>query len=237
MDRPVAMVTGAGRGIGRSISHRLAEMGYNLILAARSLEQLEQTAHECREHGVSTLSYKADVSEEKQVFRLFEKADEKYPRLDVLVNNAGTGVFKPITETELSEWDKVLAVNLTGTFLCSREAFKVMQSSGGGTIINISSVVGIKGYPEQGAYTASKHGVNGLTKVLAEEGREYNIRAHVLCPGGVDTDMVKKSRPNLDTSGLIQPDNVADLVEYLLKLPPQVTVDLVHLRRFASSSF
>ncbi|QSH41749.1 SDR family NAD(P)-dependent oxidoreductase [Lentisphaerota bacterium ZTH] len=237
MNKPVAMITGAGRGIGRSISHRLAEMGYSLILAARSLEQLEQTAHECREHGASTLSYKVDVAEEKQVLRLFEKAEEKYSRLDVLVNNAGIGVFKPLVNTQLHEWNNVLAVNLTGAFLCSREAFKVMQKKAGGTIINISSVVGIKGYPEQGAYTASKHGLNGLTKVIAEEGRAHNIKAHVICPGGVDTELVKKSRPHLEQAGLIQPDNVADLVEYLLKLPPQVTVDLVHLRRFASSSF
>jgi 3-oxoacyl-[acyl-carrier protein] reductase len=237
MERKTALVTGAGRGIGRAIALKLAMLDYDLVLAARSIEQLEETAHKCRELGASTLSCRTNVADEKQVKNLFEKAINKFGHLDLLVNNAGIGIFKPLTETSLEEWQQILDINLTGAFLCSREAFKIMENNGGGTIINVSSVVGIKGYPNQGAYTASKHGMTGLTKVLAEEGRPHNIRVHVICPGGVATDMVKSSRPDINADELIQPEDIAELVEYFVKMPPRITVDLVHLRRYTSSSF
>ena len=112
-----------------------------------------------------------------------------------------------------------------------------MQKQKNGIIINIASVVGIKGYPNQGAYTASKHGMVGLTKVIAEEGKDFGIRTHVICPGGVATEMVKQSRPDLKTDELIQPEDVAELALYLTKLPKRVSIDLVHLRRFNSASF
>ena len=121
--------------------------------------------------------------------------------------------------------------------MCSREAMKILKPQNHGIIINISSVVGIKGYPNQGAYTASKHGMVGLTKVIAEEGREFGIRAHVICPGAVATEMVKQSRPDIAAEELIQPEDVAELTLYLAKLPKRVSIDLVHLRRFTSQSF
>ena len=110
-----------------------------------------------------------------------------------------------------------------------------MRKKGGGQIINISSVVGVKGYPNQAAYGASKHAILGLTKTAIEEGREDNIRVHAICPGGVATDMVKEARPDLtDFSAMIQPEDVADAVAYLGGLPPNITVDVIHLRRAAS---
>ena len=178
------------------------------------------------------------MTDEASVRALFEATEKEFGGLDLLVNNAGMGVFKQLVDTSLDEWNCVMETNLTGAFLCAREAFRLMKSRPqGGTIVNVASVVGIKGYPNQGAYSASKHGMVGLTKVLAEEGREFGIRTHVICPGGVATEMVRQSRPDLDPTQIIQPEDVADLLEYLVKLPPRVSVDLVHLRRFNSSSF
>ena len=232
-----AIVTGAGRGIGRAVAEMLAKEGYNLVFTARSEQQLEETACICRKSGVETICIPADVRDEKAVEEIFEKTAIRFGGLNVLINNAGMGIFKPLTETEADEWRTVIDTNLTGAFFFAREAMKKMKSSGGGTIVNISSVVGIKGYPNQGAYTASKHGMVGLTKVIAEEGREHGIRAHVICPGGVATEMVLQARPDLTGSELIQPGDVAELIKYLINLPPNITVDLVHLRRFGSASF
>ena len=228
-----AVVTGASRGIGRAIALMLAEKGYNLILTARNKEKLEETAALCEKFGVPCELRIADIAEETDIINLF--SDIKH--LDLLVNNAGIGIFDHIENIKLDDWNKVLSTNLTGTFLCTREAFKIMKQQRSGTIINIASVVGIKGYPNQGAYSASKHGVVGLTKVLAEEGREHGIRAHVICPGGVATEMVLDARPDIPADELIAPEDVANLVKYFIELPDNVTVDLVHLRRFSSSSF
>jgi 3-oxoacyl-[acyl-carrier protein] reductase len=111
------------------------------------------------------------------------------------------------------------------------------ERGGGGSILNIASVVGIKGFPNQGAYTASKHAMVGLTKVIAEEGREFGVRAHVICPGGVATEMAKQARPDLDVDILIQPADIAETVLYLLNLPAKISVDLIHVRRFGSGAF
>jgi len=237
MTRKTAIVTGASRGIGKTLAVRLAQLGYDLILTARGEQDLEQTALACRAAGANATVHPADITSEMEVRELFATVTEEFSRIDLLVNNAGMGIFKPLCDTALADWQQVINTNLNGTFLCSREAFKIMQQQQEGTIINIASVVGLKGYPNQGAYSASKHGIVGLSKVLAEEGRPHNIRVHVLCPGGVATEMVKQSRPDLNPDEIIQPEDIADLMEYLLKLPPRVTVDLVHLRRFNSPSF
>ncbi|NMA43438.1 MAG: SDR family oxidoreductase [Oligosphaeraceae bacterium] len=233
----IAIVTGAGRGIGRVLTLRLAELGYDLVLAARSLPELQSLRQECLDMGQDAIVVQTDISDECSVQNLFAKSMEYYGRIDLLLNNAGLGIFNTVLATDLADWQQVIQVNLTGSFLCAKAAFQVMREQNTGTIVNISSSAGLKGYAGQAAYTASKHGLLGLSKVLAEEGREYNIKVHVICPGGVATEMVKKSRPDLNDAELIQPEDVADLMAYLLAMPPRVSVDLVHLRRFNSSSF
>ncbi len=237
MSHKTAIVTGAGKGIGKALALKLASIGYDVVIAARSKAEISAVAKICEDEGVKALPVITDVTNEQSVAQLFEAAQEKFGKIDLLVNNAGMGIFKPLAETSLEDWNKVISTNLTGAFLCARTAFEMMKGNDGGTIVNIASVVGIKGYPNQGAYTASKHGMVGLTKVLAEEGREFKIRAHVICPGGVATEMVRKSRPDLNPEEIIQPEDVADLLEYLVKLPPRISVDLVHLRRFNSAAF
>jgi len=242
--RPAAIVTGASRGIGRAIALRLAREGFDLALAARTTADLEAAATECRAEGAGALAVPTDVTIEGDVKRLFSETLGRFGRLDLLVNNAGGGVYKPIAETSLEEFEHVMAVNACGTFLCSREAMRVMTAPGegqgrgtGGIIVNMSSVVGIKGYPNQGAYTAAKHAVVGLSKTLAEEGREHGVRVHVICPGGVATELITSARPDIDASELLAPEDVADLIAYLVKLPKNAMIDLVHLRRATGKPF
>ena len=239
MTRPLAVVTGASRGIGRAVAERLAREGFDIALAARTEADLVKAAAEIEAEGAKALAVPTDVSREEDVLRLFERVGGHFGRVDVLVNNAGLGVYTPVAETSLDDWERVMGVNARGTFLCSREAFRMMESAEppGGVIVNISSVVGIKGYARQGAYTASKHAVVGLSKVLAEEGREKGIRVHAICPGGVATDMVAMARPDIDPDELLRPEDIADLVAYLVRLPKRAMIDLVHIRRSTSRPY
>jgi 3-oxoacyl-[acyl-carrier protein] reductase len=231
MDTKKALITGASRGIGSAIALKLAETGYNLVLTGRDLPMLGTVRDACIQQGVEVEIAAADLTDESEIIALFQKAGP----IDLLVNNAGFGIFGPIEEFSLADWQAIQKVNVEGAFLCLREAMKNMKKHGGGRIINISSVVGVKGYPNQAAYGASKHALLGLTKTAIEEGRDDNIRVHAICPGGVATEMVKNARPDLtDFSAMIQPEDVADAVAYLCSLPTNITVDVIHLRRAAS---
>ena len=225
-----AVVTGAGRGIGRAISLALAGRGAHVLLAARTQSELEETASRIATTGGSADVLTTDVADEAQVEQLFTRTDE-LGRLDILVNNAGIGLFGPAVDFATTDFDRVLQINLRGTFLCSRAALKRMIPACRGMIINIASVVGFKGYPQQAAYTASKHGVMGLTKSFAAEAQEHGIRVSAILPGGVDTEMVAKARPDLDPSGLIRPEDIANTTLYLLSLSDQATVDQIYIRR------
>ncbi|QHI70049.1 SDR family oxidoreductase [Tichowtungia aerotolerans] len=226
-----ALITGASRGIGAAIAQKLAGK-YRLVLTGRAEEKLADVKAVCEAKGASVQTVVADLSVPADVETLFAGVD----RVDLLVNNAGVGIFGRIAGFSLSDWQRIQRVNVEGAFLCTQAAMKKMAAQGGGRIINISSVVGVKGYAEQAAYGASKHALIGLTKTAIEEGRDANIRVHAVCPGGVATEMVKQSRPDLtDFSAMIQPEDVADAVAYLDSLPPNITVDVIHLRRAASA--
>ena len=230
----VALVTGAGRGIGRAVSLALARSGARVVLAARTADQIEAVAAEIARAGGEALAVPTDVSREEDVVALFGRVRD---RLDVLVNNAGVGVFGPLDAFAAADFDRVLGVNLRGTFLCCREAMRLMKPRKGGWIINVSSVVGFKGYPNQAAYTASKHGVVGLTKSLAVEAQPHGIRVSVILPGGVDTGLAGSARPDLDRSALLQPEDIAQTVIYLLSLSDRAAVDQIYIRRRSSQPF
>lgn len=226
-----ALITGASRGIGAAIAQKLVGK-YRLVLTGRDEEKLADVKAVCEAKGASVQTVVADLSVPDDVEALFAGVD----RVDLLVNNAGVGIFGRIAGFSLLDWQRIQRVNVEGAFLCTQAAMKKMAMQGGGRIINISSVVGVKGYAEQAAYGASKHALIGLTKTAIEEGRDANIRVHAVCPGGVATEMVKQSRPDLtDLSAMIQPEDVADAVAYLDSLPPNITVDVIHLRRAASA--
>jgi NAD(P)-dependent dehydrogenase (short-subunit alcohol dehydrogenase family) len=237
LENKTAVVTGAGRGIGRAISLMLAEAGADVVLTARTAEEIKSAASEIRAGGGTAIAVTADISREKDVDDLFTAVNDQLGAPDILINNAGLGIYGPLVDFPVSDFDKVMAVNLRGTFLCCQHAMQLMIPEKTGYIINISSVVGFKGYPNQTAYTASKHGIMGITKSLAKEAQEHGIRVSAVLPGGVDTDMVKISRPDLDPSILLQPEDVARTVQYLLSLSGHAAVDQIYIRRSSGQPF
>ncbi len=237
MKGQVGIVTGAGRGIGRAIALALAGRGAHVIPAARTVEQIDSLAEQITAEGGLATPVPTDITDEPSVLGLFEEVRRDLGKLDVLVNNAGLGIYGEVMDFDVEDFDRVMAVNLRGTFLCSREAMRMMTLRKSGYIINISSVVGLKGYPNQAAYTASKHGVVGLTKSLAVEAQEHGVRVSAILPGGVDTDLVGRARPDLDRSVLMQPEDIAQAVLFLLSLSDRCAIDQIYIRRRTSSPF
>lgn len=183
----VAIVTGGGRGIGRAIALGYAREGAHLILGARTTAEIEAVAAEVRGLGRRALAVTCDVSDEAQVKTLIQAVLDEFGRVDILVNNAGVGSLRPVWGIPLSAWERTLAVNLTGTFLCTKHVWKPMKAQGGGAIVNISSLGGRRGYPLLAAYCASKWGQIGFTAACAEEGKPDNIRVNAIAPGKGDT--------------------------------------------------
>ncbi len=227
-----ALVTGSSRGIGKCIAMRLANEGIRVILSASSEELLQSVAAEIRNNNGKADVIVSDLSTTEGGETLANEIRQRHESLDFLINNAGTSIKKPFYETTHEEWNRLMTVNATAPFVLCRELLPLLKRSNVATIINIGSVVGIKGYETQAAYTASKHALMGFTKVLAQEVQPYGIRVHAINPGGVYTDMVKTMRPDLDPSGLIQPDEIADLIIFLLThRKSNAVIDDLHLRR------
>jgi len=230
-------VTGAGRGIGRSIALALAQSGARLFLAARSADQLERVSREIASRGGEADCLAADLSRAEGVAAVFGALRRRYGGLDVLVNNAGLGMGGALIDFAEESLDTLMAVNVKGLFLCCQQAMRMMVPMRRGYIINISSVVGIKGYANQSAYAASKHAVMGITKSLAAEAQPNGIRVSVILPGAVDTDLIDALRPDLDKSALMKPEDVADAVVFLLSLSESAAVDEICIRRRLSAPF
>ena len=229
-------MTGAGRGIGRCIALTLARNGVRMSLAARTEAQLQALQAEIEALGGEAASFPTDVSRETDVIALVRNTVARYDRLDILINNAGIGIFKPFAETTTEEWDRAMAVNARGPFLLCREALPYLKQSDWATIINVMSVSSRKGYVTQGAYGASKHALMGMTKVLAKEVQEDGIRVHALCPGAVDTEMLAAARPDLmGGSSLIQPQELADIVLFLVTHRGNAMIDQINIRRAVST--
>lgn len=227
-----AIVTGGSRGIGRAIVLALAAQGMQVLATGRDTAALAETVAAAAGFAGQVTTATCELREPASIAALFAGARAQWPRLDLLVNNAGMGTFGPAADVSATAWDEVFAVDARGAFLVAQEAFRWMQAQpGGGRIINIASVVGLRGYVNQVAYSAAKHALMGATKVMAREGQAHGIRVAAICPGGVATDLVSKARPDLDLSTLIQPADVARAVLYLATEPATCCTDLIELRR------
>ncbi len=237
LEGQVALVTGAGRGIGRAISLALGVAGAHVVAAARTRPEIEAVAQEIGAASGRASAWPVDLSSEVEIVALFDFIREKVGRLDVMVNNAGIGLFGPVQDFAAADLDRLYAVNVRGTFLCCQQALKLMIPQRSGYIINLSSVVGFKGYPRQAGYTAAKHGVMGLTKSLAVEAQPHGIRVSVISPGGVDTGMAGDARPDLDRSVLLRPEDIAHTVMFLLSLSDRAAIDEIYIRRRMSQPF
>jgi NAD(P)-dependent dehydrogenase (short-subunit alcohol dehydrogenase family) len=235
LEGKVAIVTGAGRGIGRAVSVALAQEAATVVLAARSIRELQNTADMVSQAGGKSQTVVTELTEERSIKNLVKVTGEKFGRLDILVNNAGVTHSARLEETLTEDWERCLFINARAPFILCREALPLLKKSQAAHIINIASVVGVKGYPLQSAYTASKHALRGMTISLAEELRGSNVRVHLLCPGGVDTDMVDRVRPDIAKDELIKPEEIAELVLYLVTHKGNAVVDELRIRRATSS--
>lgn len=235
LDRKVAIVTGGSRGIGRAIGVALAREGATVVLAARSVQTLAEAAQLVREAGGRAETVVTELASEESIRNLVRVVKDKLGRLDILVNNAGITHSAKFEETRTEDLDRCWAINARAPFILCREALPLLRQVEAGYIVNISSVVGVKGYPLQSAYTASKHAVRGMSISLAEELRGTNIRVHVICPGAVDTGMVQNVRPDIKQEDLIQPDEIAELVLYLVTHRGNAVIDELHIRRAAAA--
>jgi 3-oxoacyl-[acyl-carrier protein] reductase len=206
-----------------------------VALAARTEAQLEAVQAEIEAIGGQASSFPTDVSREAEVVALVRDTVGQFGRLDILVNNAAIGVFGPLVEVTTELWDQVFAINVRGPFLMCRESIPYLKQQELSFIINISSAVGIKGYVDQGAYTASKHALMGMTKSLAKEVHRDGIRVHAVSPGGVDTQLIAQARPDLDRSVLMRPQEIADIVLFLVTQQGNAVIDEINIRRSDSA--
>ncbi len=228
----VAIVTGAGRGIGRAIALTFARAGVDVSLASRTQEEIESVAEEARALGSRALPLPTDVAEEDQVEALVVRSLEDFGKVDILVNCAGIALYAPVVDYPTTEFDRILATNLRGVFLCSRAVLKGMYARGSGTIINIASIAGKVGTANRAAYCASKFGVLGFSEALAQEARRHNVRVSVICPGSVRTTFGR----HLDGGGsdklswALDPEEVARAALHLAASPPETFISEVVMR-------
>jgi NAD(P)-dependent dehydrogenase (short-subunit alcohol dehydrogenase family) len=232
--RKIALVTGAGSGVGRATALALLREGYSVVLAGRHAETLEQTAKQAGEAQSRALAVVTDVSEESSVRNLFEKTRQTFGRLDLLFNNAGTGAPPvPLEELTFEQWRRVIDLNLTGAFLCTQAAFRLMknQNPRGGRIINNGSISAHAPRPHSAPYTASKHAISGLTKSTALDGRAYDIACGQIDIGNATTDMTARMQQGvLQANGQIAAEprmdveHVAKAVLYMASLPLDANV-------------
>jgi len=220
LEGKIALITGANRGIGRGIAEAFAAEGAALALTARDAALLDETAEALKQSGADVLAVPADVTEEKQIQEVFYQVLDRFGKLDVLVNNAGTfSGYAPLEEVSVESWDWIIAVNLRGPFLCTREALRIMKRQRSGRIINIGSIASQRVRPNSAAYSTSKHGLWGLTQVTALEGRDHGIACGILHPGNV---MVEKRAG--DPEPMMSPEDVATAAVGMAELPPHVNV-------------
>jgi|HubBroStandDraft_6_1064221.scaffolds.fasta_scaffold643118_1 3-oxoacyl-[acyl-carrier protein] reductase len=225
----LCLVTGATKGIGRSIAKMLLQEGANVAICGRNADAVRQAVRElAAATGGNVKGKAADVKEHAQVGELFRFIDAEFGGLDMLVNNAGVGTFRPISELSIEDWQSTIETNLTGVFYCTREALVRFQSRGGGQIVNISSLAGKNAFAGGAAYNASKFGLNGFSEAVMLDTRHQNVRVSCIMPGSVSTEF--SGHASADDSWKIAPEDVADVVRFTLAMPERTLISRVEVR-------
>jgi len=226
----IAIITGGGSGIGKAIARDFANEGASVVLAARNAAKLKKAAEELKAGGSTALAIPTDVTDEAQVGALFEGVMARFGRVDILVNNAGVTDGGPLTDLSLETWDKVIATNLRGPFLCTRSAMRIMKQQGSGRILNIGSISAQRPRFNSAPYATSKFGIWGLTIVTALEGREHGISACCLHPGNVrvegsaDDAGTLSGIPGYSSEPMMKPAEIAEVATLMASLPPHMSM-------------
>ena len=223
----VAIVTGGSKGIGKAIARALASRGAHVVIAARSVRELDTVVVQFREDGLSASAVPADITAEAQVTALVNATLERHRRIDILVNNAGVGVFKTVSEMATSEFDEMWNVNMRGVFLATKAALPSMMKAKSGAIVNISSLAGKNSFKGGAGYCSTKWALRGFASSLMLEVREYNIRVVTIFPGSVDTGF---SSMNQRGSHITQPEDVADAVLFAVTAPARSMFSEIDVR-------
>jgi 3-oxoacyl-[acyl-carrier protein] reductase len=218
LEKKVAIVTGAGRGIGKAVSVALAKARCRVVLAARTREQIEVVQKEILSQGGDALAVPTDLTVDEDIERLVEKSQAKWGAADILINNAGWGKRAPVVGANLTDWDQTFRLNLRAPMVLAKALLPNMIAKGEGAVINIGSVSGKTGEANGAAYSASKFGLIGFTQSLYEEVRGHGIKVAVILPGFVDTPLIPPNR-QLDRSKMIQADDIAQTVLFVLTSP------------------
>jgi NAD(P)-dependent dehydrogenase (short-subunit alcohol dehydrogenase family) len=226
-----AVVTGGSKGIGLAIARALLSEGVHVAICSRSQQQLQQAVASLSkvEGGSKAVGHVADVGDAEDVARLFEFAGKELGGLDILINNAGVGIFRPAAELSVEEWDRLMATNLSGAFYCSREALSRFRESQGGWIINISSLAGKNPFSGGAAYNASKFGLNGFSEAVMLDHRHDNVRVSTIMPGSVDTEF-SSAGSKQRSEWKIAAEDIAEIVLNILRMPARTLISRVEVR-------
>jgi NAD(P)-dependent dehydrogenase (short-subunit alcohol dehydrogenase family) len=222
-----AIITGGGSGIGLAAAQALSREGYRVGLIGRRAEVLQSAAESISQAGGEAWWASIDVCDQAAVEAFVVTTIDRFGKIDLLINNAGSFKLTPFENMALAEWRDTLDVNLTGAFICARTVWPHID---GGQIINVSSVAGVQPYPGCAAYSASKYGLIGLSEVLALEGKARNIRVHVICPGNTLTELWGDQAPAAVQSRMMKPADVAEVIRWLAVSPPHVSFDQIVVR-------
>ena len=233
----VAVITGGGGGIGRATAVKLAQAGMKIVLlGGNNKGKLETTANEAAKYSRCSIMA-GDLTDRNFYETAIDSAAACFGGIDVLVNNAGVAANTPFEKVSIEDFDRIMALNVRTPFILMQKAIPYLRKSACASVINIASVVAHAGYPCQSPYVASKHALLGLTKSAAAELFRENIRIHAISPGGVYTDMVKLTRPDLSAEGMIMPEDIADIVHFLLARRSNAVIDEILIHRAGKEPF
>lgn len=237
MTNNVAIITGGGGGIGSAVAQTLAANGMKIaLLGGNNLEKLSATADAVRKYS-DCLVIPGDLTDMAFLSGAVSQVAEYFGKIDTLINNAGVAQNTPFEAVSVAEFDRIMAINTKVPYFLTQFTLPFLRKSDAAAVINIASVVAHAGYPQQSVYTASKHALLGMTKSIANELHKENIRVHAISPGGVYTDMVKISRPDLSPDGMIMPEDIAEIVLFFLARRTNAVIDEICVHRLGKEPF
>ena len=237
MTNNVAIITGGGGGIGSAVAQKLAAHGMKIaLLGGNNLEKLTAAQAAVKKHS-DCLILPGDLTDMEFLANAVEQTAEYFGRIDTVINNAGVAQNTPFETVSIAEFDRIMAINTKVPYFLTQFALPYLRRSEAASVINIASVVAHAGYPQQSVYTASKHALLGMTKSIANELYRENIRVHAISPGGVYTDMVKISRPDLSPEGMILPEDIAEIVHFFLSHRTNAVIDEICVHRLGKEPF